>query len=67
MMGICQRNDSVLQIWSIISSIVFLVLFTQGFGINFVNPFTAEIAQLLGFSYIDDCNTIQSDGNIEAT
>ena len=39
----------------------------QGFGIHFVNYFTEEISQLVGFSYVDDCNTVQLDDDIEAT
>ena len=67
MMGLYQGNGCEPKLWSIISYIVFSELRTQGFGIHFVNFFTAEIAQVVGFSYIDDCDMIQSDDNIEAT
>ena len=40
---------------------------TQGLGILFVNSFTMEIAQLVGLSYIDDCDIVQLDDNIDAT
>ena len=59
MMRLCQGNGCAPQLWSIISSIVFSALRTQGFGIHFVNSFTAEIAQLVGFIYVDDCDIIQ--------
>ena len=67
MMGICQVNRCAPQLWSIISSIVFSLLRTQGLGIHFVNYFTMEIAKLVGLSYIDDCDMIQSDNDIEST
>ena len=67
MMGLCQGNVCAPQIWSIISSKVFSALRTQGFGIHFINDFTTEIAQLVGFRYVDDCDMIQSYRNIEST
>ena len=66
-MGLCQRNGCAPQLWSIISSIVFSLLRTQGLGIHFVKYFTMEIAKLVGLSYIDDCDMIQSDNDIEST
>ena len=67
MMVTCQGSDCVPQLWSIISFIDFSALRTQGFGIHFVKSFTNEIAQLVGFRYVDDCDIIQSDYNIEST
>ena len=64
-MGLCQGDSCEPQIWSIISSIVFSSLFTQGFGIHFVNSFTTEIEQLIGFIYVDDCDMIESYYDIE--
>ena len=46
---------------------VFPALCTQGFGIHFEKYFTTEIAQLVGFSYVDNCDMIQSDDDIEST
>ena len=66
-MRIFQVNGCSTQLWSIISSIVFSALRTKGFTINFVNSFTTEISQLVGFIYVDDCGMIQSDDDIEAT
>ena len=65
-MGLCQVNGCAPQLWSIISSIVLSALWTQGFVIHFVNYFTAKISQLIGFSSVDDCDTIQSDDDIES-
>ena len=62
-----QVNGFAPQLWSIISTIVFSALQTQGFGIHFVYSFAAEIAQVVRFSYVDDCDIIQSDYDTEAT
>ena len=66
-MGIFQGNGCKPQLCSIISSIVFSTLCNQGFSIHFVNSFTTEISELLGFSYVDDCNIIQLDEDMEFT
>ena len=67
MVGLCQGNGCATQLWSIINSIVFSALRTQWFGIHFINYFTTEIAQLIGFRYVDKCDMIQSDDDIEST
>ena len=67
MMGLYQGNGCAPQLWLIISSIIFSELRTQGFGIHFVKPFTTEIPQLAVFSYVDNCDMIQSDEDIKAT
>ena len=67
MMELCQGNGCAPQLWSIISSIVFSTHQTKGFGIYFVNSFTAEISQLAGFSYVDNCDMIQSDEDLKST
>ena len=51
----------------IIRSILLSALQNQGFGNHFVDYFTMEISQLVGFSYIDDCEMIQLDDDIEST
>ena len=67
MMELCQGNGCSYQLWSIMSSIVLSELRTQGFGINFVDFFRMEISQLLGLNYVDDCDMIRSDDDIEDT
>ena len=67
MMVLFQGNGSAPQNLSIISSVVFSALRSQGFGIHFVNSFTMEVAQLVGFSYVDKCDKVQLDDDIEAT
>ena len=66
-MGLFQGNGSAPQILPIISYVLFSALRAQGFGIYFVNYFTTKISQLVGFSYVDDCDMVQSDDDIEAT
>ena len=66
-MVICQVNGCAPQLCSIIISIVFSALRTQGFGIHFVKSSTTEIAQLVGFVYVKECDMIQSDDEIEST
>ena len=67
MISLCQGNGSAPQIWFIISSVVFSEIRAQGFGIHFVNYFMTEISQLVGLSYVDDCDMVQSDDDIQAT
>ena len=67
MMGLCQGNCSAPRPWSIISSILFSSFQTEGFDIHFLNYFTIEISQSVGFSYVYDCDMIQSDDDIEST
>ena len=63
-MGLCQVNGCAIQLFPIISSIVFSALQTQVFGIHLVNSFMTEIAQLVGFIFVDGCDMIQLDDNI---
>ena len=64
MMELFQGNGSTPQILSIISSVVFSSLIEQGFGIHFVNSFTAGISQLVEFRYVYDCDMVQPDDDI---
>ena len=66
-MRIFQGNRSAPQIWSIIGSIVLSALQAQGFGIHFTDDFRTEIAELVGFSYLDDYDMVQSYNDVEAT
>ena len=59
MIGICYGGGSAPQIWSNIRSIVFSALRAEGFGIHFINYFTTEIVQLVGFSYVDEYEMFQ--------
>ena len=67
MMLFCQGNGSAPQIWSIIISVVFSALWSQGFGIRFENSFLKEVEKLVGFSYVDDWGMVQLDVDIEST
>ena len=67
MMRLWQGNGSTPQIWSIIISVVFSALQSQGFGVHFSNSFTTEISQLVGFSYVDNFGMVQSHNDVEVT
>ena len=67
MMGLFQGKGCAPQLWWIISFIFLSALCTQGFGVHFVNSFTAKIAQLVGFSYVYECGVIQLDDDIKST
>ena len=67
MIGLFQGNVCAPKRWSIISSIVFLTLRTQGFDIHLENSFMEEIAPLVGFIHGDSCDMIQSYDDIEST
>ena len=62
-----QGNGYAPQIWYTISSVDFEELIEQGFGINLSNSFTGELTKLLGFSYIDDYDIIQSSDDVNTT
>ena len=67
MIGLFQVNGTEHQIWSIISNVLFSALQYQGFGIPFSNYFMREVAQLVGFSYVEYCDMVQSDDDVEST
>ena len=58
--GVLQGNAAGPTIWSLLSSIVFEVLHKTGFGIKFCTSLSKQLYQLVGFSYVDDCDLIQS-------
>ena len=64
---ICQGNGSSPHIWLIISSVVFSALRYQDFIIHFANSFTTEIAQLARLRYVDNCEMVQSENDVEST
>ena len=67
MQGLLQGNGPVPQMWYILSSVIFAALRAQGFGVNLSNSFTGELTKLLGFSYIDDYDIIQSSDDVNTT
>ena len=47
-------------IWSVLSSIIFDILHTRGFGVPFYSALYKELFIIVGFSYVDDCDLFQS-------
>ena len=66
MLFLCHEKCSAHQIWLIISPVAFSALLSQGFGIHSSDSFTKEVAQLVGFSYVDNCKMVQLDDYVEA-
>ena len=65
--GILQGNASGPQIWSILSSIIFEILNKRGYSVEFCTCLSKSVFNLLGFSYVDDCDLLQAQENPEAT
>ena len=65
--GILQGNASGPQIWSILSSIIFEILTERGFSVNFCSCLSKSLFSLLGFSYVDDCDLLQSKDDTKDT
>ena len=62
-----QVNGYAPQIWSTLSLVIFASLLEQGFGVQFSNSFTGEFTQIVGFSYIEDCDLILPSNNVNTT
>jgi hypothetical protein len=58
--GILQGNASGPHIWTVVSSAVFNILRGKGHGSQFCTALSQEIFVLVGFSYVDDCDLIQT-------
>jgi hypothetical protein len=58
--GVLQGNASGPTIWSILSSVIFEILHDKGFGVEFCSTISKQLFLLVGFSYVDDCDLIQS-------
>ena len=65
--GVLQGNACGPQIWSILSSIIFDILHKRGFGVHFCNCLSKSLFTLLGFSYVDDCDLLQSQDDPAST
>ena len=58
--GVLQGNASGPTIWSVLSSVIFEILHDKGFGVEFCSTLSKQLFLLVGFSYVDDCDLIQS-------
>ena len=65
--GVLQGNASGPQIWSILSSIIFDILHKRGFSVQFCSSLSKSLFAMLGFSYVDDCDLLQSKDTITET
>jgi hypothetical protein len=58
--GVLQGNTSGPTIWSVLSSVIFEILHDKRFGVEFCSTISKQLFLLVGFSYVDDCDLIQS-------
>ena len=58
-MGVGQGNGAGPQIWSLISSVLFLAMHLEGFSTKFVSKLTSEFIEIIGYMYVDDMDLIQ--------
>ena len=65
--GVLQGNASGPQIWSILSSIIFEILHKKGYSVDFCSSLSKSLFSLLGFSYVDDCDLLQSQTDPTST
>ena len=65
--GILQGNASGPQVWSILSSVIFKILHKRGHSTTFCTSLSRMLFEMLGFSYVDDCDLIQAKSTITET
>ena len=65
--GILQGNASGPHIWTVVNLVVFNILRHKGHGSQFCTALSKEMFVLIGFSYVDDCDLIQTGQDIYAT
>jgi hypothetical protein len=58
-MGVGQGNGAGPQIWSLISSVLFLAMHLDGLSTKFVSKLTSEFIDIIGYMYVDDMDLIQ--------
>ena len=58
--GILQGNASGPHIWTVVNLVVFNILRHKGHGSQFCTALSKEMFVLIGFSYVDDCDLIQT-------
>ena len=65
--GVLQGSVSGPQILSILSSIIFEILHTRGYSVDFCSSLLKSLFSLMGFSYVDDCDLLQSQNDLAST
>ena len=63
--GVLQGNAAGPTIWILVSSVIFEVLHKRGFAVQICTSVSKETFKLVGFSYVDDCDLIQSGLNMK--
>ena len=58
--GVLQGNAAGPTIWVLVSSVVFEILHQRGFAVHICTSISKDVYKLVGFSYVDDCDLIQS-------
>jgi hypothetical protein len=58
-MGVGKGNGAGPQIWSLISSVLFLAMHLDGLSTKFVSKLTSEFIDIIGYMYVDDMDLIQ--------
>ena len=65
--GVLEGSVSGPQILSILSSIIFEILHTRGYSVDFCSSLLKSLFSLMGFSYVDDCDLLQSQNDLAST
>ncbi len=60
MHGIGQGNGASLAIWAVLSSPLLNLLHSNGFGCEFLSPFSNNPLHFVGYTFVDDTNVIVS-------
>jgi hypothetical protein len=63
MHGIGQGNGGGPPIWAVISSSLLDTLRSKGYGFHMVSPISNNPISFVGYSFVDDNDTVQSDGD----
>ena len=58
--GVLQGNAAGPTIWVLVSSVIFEILHRRGFAAQICTSISKDVFKLVGFSYVDDCDLIQS-------
>ena len=58
--GVLQGSASGPAIWTILSSVIFEILHKRGFATKHCTAISKQVFHLIGFTYVDDCDLVQS-------
>jgi len=65
MHGIGQGNGAGPAIWAAVSTPILNMLRSQGLGCHFISPFSNQITQFVGYSFVDDTDLIISKPSLQ--